>query len=184
MNRLKKAAVKLGVSCAGLWFIWQVISMLPPIKSIQLPGGWGVTMDLLLQTIFLTLIALAVWFQSKDIAVELEVVFGKAPVLRQLWDDLRLFLTLFFFYRAYVDFLPLALKTGTAPFSWAFFLLLAYPVVRLALHGYHNLDMISDGNTWSKITAGTTQNLRAVWGTSSTNVYAVGDSGTILHYLP
>jgi hypothetical protein len=30
----------------------------------------------------------------------------------------------------------------------------------------------------------TTNNLRAVWGSSPTNIYAVGDGGTVLHYLP
>ena len=32
------------------------------------------------------------------------------------------------------------------------------------------------------MTSGTQQHLRDVWGTSTTDVYAVGDSGTILHY--
>lgn len=151
MNRLKKASVKLGVSCVGLWFIWQVISMLPPVKSIQLPGATGLTIDRLLETVFLTLIALAVWVQSKDISAELVPVFGKVPVLRQLWGDLRLFVALFFLYRAYIDFLPVLLKTGSSAFSWGFFLVLAFPIARLAWHGYHNLDLISDGNTWTQL---------------------------------
>ena len=46
-----------------------------------------------------------------------------------------------------------------------------------------------DGAVLSKvplpnITANLTRKLNAVWGTSATNVYAVGDNGTILHYLP
>lgn len=153
MNRLKKAAVKLGVSCVGLWFIWQVISMLPPVKSIQLPSGTGLTIDRLLETLFLTLIALAVWFQSSDIAAELEPVFGKVPVLRLFWHNLRLFVALFFLYRAYIDFLPILLKTGSSAFSWGFFLVMAFPVARIAWHGYHDLDLISDGNTWAQLQA-------------------------------
>ncbi len=35
---------------------------------------------------------------------------------------------------------------------------------------------------WAAMESGTTQFLRAVWGSSATNVFAVGDSGTVLHY--
>lgn len=37
-------------------------------------------------------------------------------------------------------------------------------------------------NTYSAMTSGTAMPLRAVFGTSDTQVYAVGDSGTILRY--
>ncbi|MBU2573315.1 MAG: zinc ribbon domain-containing protein [Elusimicrobia bacterium] len=151
MNRLKKAAVKIAVSCVGLWFIWQVISILPPIKNIQFPGGSGLSIDRVLETFFLTLIALALWFQSKNLAAELEAVFSKFPVLRLFWEDTRLFVVLFFFYRAYIDFLPLALGTGASFFSWCFFLILAFPIARIAWHGYHNLDLISDAATWTRL---------------------------------
>ena len=36
--------------------------------------------------------------------------------------------------------------------------------------------------TWTVEASGTTHHINAVWGTSGTNVYAVGDSGTFLHY--
>ncbi|MBI5479396.1 MAG: hypothetical protein HY906_11095 [Deltaproteobacteria bacterium] len=36
--------------------------------------------------------------------------------------------------------------------------------------------------TWSPMTSGTTQGLRGVWGSSATDVFAVGGSGTIRHY--
>lgn len=44
-----------------------------------------------------------------------------------------------------------------------------------------------DGNSWSLMskeaaTSGTTNNLHGIWGTSSSDVYAVGAAGTILHY--
>ena len=35
---------------------------------------------------------------------------------------------------------------------------------------------------WSPMTSGTTNDLRSIWGTSETNIYAVGYEGTILHY--
>ena len=35
---------------------------------------------------------------------------------------------------------------------------------------------------WSEVASGTTENLNGVWGTSPTDVYAVGRAGTILHY--
>ncbi len=41
-----------------------------------------------------------------------------------------------------------------------------------------------DGTTWTKMTSNVSANLHAVWGTSPTNVYAVGDNATILHYSP
>lgn len=151
MNRLKKAAVKIAVSCVGLWFVWQVISILPPIKNIQLPGNSGLSINQVLATFFLTLIALAIWVQSREITAELEAVFSKLPVLRLLWEDARLFVFLFFLYRGYIDFLPRALGTGASLFSWCFFLILAFPIARIAWHGYHNLDMISDANTWTQL---------------------------------
>lgn len=36
--------------------------------------------------------------------------------------------------------------------------------------------------TWTVEASGTTHNINAVWGSSGTNVYAVGDSGAFLHY--
>jgi hypothetical protein len=39
-----------------------------------------------------------------------------------------------------------------------------------------------DGNSWSEMDSGTTEDLYDVWGTSAANVFAVGTSGTILHY--
>jgi hypothetical protein len=35
---------------------------------------------------------------------------------------------------------------------------------------------------WSPMTSGTTQTLRGIWGSSGSDVFAVGNSGTILHY--
>ena len=35
---------------------------------------------------------------------------------------------------------------------------------------------------WAKMVSGTTKHLYDIWGTSAANVYAVGDSGTIVHY--
>src|SRR6266550_1543677 len=35
---------------------------------------------------------------------------------------------------------------------------------------------------WSSASSGTTQHLNGIWGTSATDVWAVGDAGTILHY--
>jgi hypothetical protein len=39
-----------------------------------------------------------------------------------------------------------------------------------------------DGSNQLLMTTGTSEYLRAVWGTSSSNVYAVGDDGVIIHY--
>jgi hypothetical protein len=36
--------------------------------------------------------------------------------------------------------------------------------------------------SWSASTSGTSQDLYDIWGTSSSDIYAVGQSGTILHY--
>ena len=36
--------------------------------------------------------------------------------------------------------------------------------------------------SWSEMTSGTTVSLPAIWGSSGSNVFAVGDNGTILHY--
>jgi hypothetical protein len=35
---------------------------------------------------------------------------------------------------------------------------------------------------WSPMTSGTTNDLNGVWGSSSSDVFAVGYNGTILHY--
>ncbi len=39
-----------------------------------------------------------------------------------------------------------------------------------------------DGNSWTAMNAGTSNVLNAVWGSSADDVWAVGASGTILHY--
>ncbi|UCG85716.1 MAG: glucosyltransferase-I, partial [Gemmatimonadota bacterium] len=39
-----------------------------------------------------------------------------------------------------------------------------------------------DGSEWSGMTSGTQSVLTGVWGTSSTDIYAVGGDGVILHY--
>ncbi|MBN1842461.1 MAG: hypothetical protein JW883_09315 [Deltaproteobacteria bacterium] len=39
-----------------------------------------------------------------------------------------------------------------------------------------------DGDSWSEMDSGTTENLYDVWGSSAADVFAVGTSGTILHY--
>ena len=151
MNQLKKIGMKMAVSCAGLMLIWQAISMLPPVKNIHLPGNSGLSIDHILETFFLTLIAWVVWSQSKNVAVELEAVFSKVTVLRLFWENLRLFVFLFLLYRAYVDFIPLLLGTGSSFFSLCFFLIMIFPIARIAWHGYRNLDLISDGDVWTRL---------------------------------
>ncbi len=39
-----------------------------------------------------------------------------------------------------------------------------------------------DGMAWSPMSSGTSAHLRSVWGTSASDVFAVGDNGTILRY--
>jgi len=39
-----------------------------------------------------------------------------------------------------------------------------------------------DGNTWSEMECDTTLVMRDIWGSSATNVFAVGNAGYILHY--
>jgi hypothetical protein len=41
-----------------------------------------------------------------------------------------------------------------------------------------------NGTTWSSIPIGTVPTLRAVWGSSASDVWIVGDSGTVLHGSP
>jgi hypothetical protein len=41
---------------------------------------------------------------------------------------------------------------------------------------------VSAADAWSAMNSGTANNLNAVWGSSCRDVFAVGDSGTILHY--
>jgi hypothetical protein len=36
--------------------------------------------------------------------------------------------------------------------------------------------------SWTEMTSGTTAGLNAIWGVDGSNIYAVGDSGTIIHY--
>jgi hypothetical protein len=45
-----------------------------------------------------------------------------------------------------------------------------------------SLPVSADGSTWSAMTSGTTNHLWNVWGSSATDVFAVGIYGTILHY--
>ena len=37
-------------------------------------------------------------------------------------------------------------------------------------------------NAWTKMTSGTTSNLRGVWGASGSDMWAVGEAGTVLHW--
>ena len=39
-----------------------------------------------------------------------------------------------------------------------------------------------DGSSWSAVSSGTTDDLIGLWGSSATDVWAVGYSGTILHW--
>ncbi len=39
-----------------------------------------------------------------------------------------------------------------------------------------------DGVSWSEMTTGSSKFFRGVWGSSGSNVFAVGESGAILHY--
>ncbi len=39
-----------------------------------------------------------------------------------------------------------------------------------------------DGTTWSPLGSGTLKDLADVWGSSGDDVFAVGNTGTILHY--
>jgi hypothetical protein len=41
---------------------------------------------------------------------------------------------------------------------------------------------VTAGDDWSPMTSGTTHSLHAVWGSSSSDVFAAGSGGTILHY--
>lgn len=41
-----------------------------------------------------------------------------------------------------------------------------------------------NGTAWLAVASGTRQLLGAVWGSSATDVVAVGDGGTILRYRP
>jgi len=41
-----------------------------------------------------------------------------------------------------------------------------------------------DGSMWKPMTSGVTTTLRAIFGTSPNNLYAVGEGGTVLHYSP
>ena len=44
------------------------------------------------------------------------------------------------------------------------------------------LSVLSNGSAWTEMSSGTSNALRGVWGNSSSDVFAVGDSGTILRY--
>jgi hypothetical protein len=39
-----------------------------------------------------------------------------------------------------------------------------------------------DGTSWSTVSIGTVPILWSIWGSSASNVWAVGDNGAILHY--
>ena len=46
----------------------------------------------------------------------------------------------------------------------------------------HTIQASFRSTSWSSMTSGTTERLRSIWGSSSSDVFAVGGSGTILHY--
>ena len=50
------------------------------------------------------------------------------------------------------------------------------------MHSYRFYDGNGFAADWSAMTSGTTNNLNGLWGSSGSDVFAVGDSGTILHY--
>jgi hypothetical protein len=50
------------------------------------------------------------------------------------------------------------------------------------LIGCHGSDSNAPIPFWSSVSSGTAQNLWSVWGTSASDVWAVGDNATILHY--
>jgi hypothetical protein len=39
-----------------------------------------------------------------------------------------------------------------------------------------------DGNNWSLMSSGTTDDINGIWGSSSSDIFAVGYAGMILHY--
>ena len=48
--------------------------------------------------------------------------------------------------------------------------------------GQQPLALHWDGSTWEQMDSGTSQDLWGVWGTGENDVYAIGNSGTILHF--
>jgi hypothetical protein len=48
--------------------------------------------------------------------------------------------------------------------------------------GKHGTVLHYDGTSWSSIDSGTTEHLSSIWGSSASDVFIVGNSGTILHY--
>jgi hypothetical protein len=47
---------------------------------------------------------------------------------------------------------------------------------------YYGTILHYDGSIWTPMTSGTTNGLGGVWGSSGSDVFAVGSGGTILHY--
>ena len=47
---------------------------------------------------------------------------------------------------------------------------------------FHGIILHYDGKTWGTMTIGTTNELQGIWGSSSSNIYAVGLEGVMLHY--
>jgi hypothetical protein len=47
--------------------------------------------------------------------------------------------------------------------------------------GYGGTILHYNGTSWSSVSSGTTRFLFGVWGTSASDVWVVGDVGTILH---
>jgi len=86
---------------------------------------------------------------------------------------------------------PGGTKTGTkktvkggaaanvAPSMRAAFRLATLPTQQSPWYGFRCVRSVQ---AWDLMTTPTTENLRDVWGTSDTNVYAVGTNGTILHF--
>ncbi len=54
------------------------------------------------------------------------------------------------------------------------------PFILIACHGSDSIAPIPF--VWSSVSSGTTQDLWSAWGTSASDVWAVGWNGTILHY--
>ena len=48
--------------------------------------------------------------------------------------------------------------------------------------GYDGRFYHYDGSTWSSMTTGTTSYLSDIWGSSDTDIFAVGEAGTVCHY--
>ena len=60
--------------------------------------------------------------------------------------------------------------------------LLLTAMVGLPACGKPKLASTSNTSVWSAMTSATSYDLAGVWGSSATDVFAVGEGGTILHY--